>query len=76
VYSIFEPDVELIMRGRRGKPIEFGHKVLLTQSREIFITDYLVFVQNRRNSNLLSSVLERYADKFGLMPETIAGDNA
>ena len=76
MYSIFEPDVELIMRGRRGKPIEFGHKVLLTQSREIFITDYLVFVQNRRNSNLLSSVLERYADKFGLMPETIAGDNA
>ena len=39
VFSIFEPHAELIMRGRRGRPIEFGHKVLLTQSKEKFITE-------------------------------------
>jgi hypothetical protein len=37
VFSIFEAHTELIKRGRRGKPIEFGHKVLLTQSREKFL---------------------------------------
>lgn len=40
VFSIFEPHAELIMRGRRGRPIEFGHKLLLTQSKEKFIIDY------------------------------------
>jgi len=34
VFSIFEAHTDLIKRGRRGKPMEFGHKVLLTQSRE------------------------------------------
>ena len=29
VYSIFEPHTELIKRGRRHKPVEFGHAVLL-----------------------------------------------
>jgi IS5 family transposase len=32
VFSIFEPHTELIMRGRREKPVEFGHKVLLVQT--------------------------------------------
>jgi len=74
VFSIFEPHAELIMRGRRGKPIEFGHKVLLTQSREKFITDYLVLEENRSDSQLLQTTLERHVDKYGRMPETIAGD--
>ncbi len=33
VFSIFEPHAELIKRGRRGRPIEAGHKALLTQSK-------------------------------------------
>jgi len=74
VFSIFEPHAELIMRGRRGKPIEFGHKVLLTQSREKFITDYLVLEANCSDSQLLSPVLQRHVEKYGRMPETIAGD--
>ena len=34
VFSIFEPHTELIKRGRRHKPVEFGHSVLLCQTRE------------------------------------------
>ena len=43
VFSIFEPHAELIQRGKRQKPVEFGHKVLLCQTREKFITDYAVY---------------------------------
>jgi IS5 family transposase len=42
VFSIFEPHTELIKRGRRHKPVEFGHAVLLCQTAEKFITDYEV----------------------------------
>ena len=37
VYSLFEEHTELIKRGKAGKPIEFGHKVLLAETGEKFI---------------------------------------
>ncbi len=74
VFSIFEPHTELIMRGRRGRPIEFGHKVLLTQSKEKFITDYVVLEENRSDSDLLPLVLDRHEEKYGRRPESIAAD--
>jgi len=74
VFSIFEPHAELIMRGRRGRPVEFGHKVLLTQSKQKFITDYVVLEKNRGDDELLPVVLERHEEKYGRRPETIAAD--
>ena len=74
VFSIFESHTELIMRGRRGKPVEFGHKVLLTQSKEKFITDYVVLEKNRSDSELLSLVLDRHEERFGSRPESVAAD--
>jgi len=74
VFSIFEAHTELIMRGRRGRPVEFGHKVLLTQSREKFITDYVVLKKNRTDDALLPLVLERHEERYGRRPESIAAD--
>lgn len=74
VFSIFEAHTELIKRGRRGKPIEFGHKVLLTQSREKFITDYVVLEKNCTDDQLLPLVLERHEERFGRLPESVAAD--
>jgi len=58
-------DAELIKRGRRGRPIEFGHKVLLTQSREKFITDYVVLEECCSDNTLLTTVIERHEERFG-----------
>jgi len=74
VFSIFEPHAELIMRGRRSRPVEFGHKVLLTQSKEKFITDYVVLEENRSDDNLLPMVLERHEQRYGRRPESVAAD--
>ncbi len=74
VFSIFEPHTELIMRGRRSQPIEFGHKVLLTQSKEKFITDFVVLEENRGDDELLPMVLARHEEKYGRRPESIAAD--
>ena len=74
VFSIFEPHTELIMRGRRGQPIEFGHKVLLTQSKEKFITDFVVLEENRGDEELLPMVFDRHQEKYGRRPESIAAD--
>lgn len=74
VFSIFEPHTELIRRGRRDRPIEFGHKVLLTQSREKFITDVFVLEKNRGDDELLPVVFDRHERMYGRRPKTIAAD--
>jgi IS5 family transposase len=74
VFSIFEPHAELIMRGRRRRPVEFGHKVLLTQSKEKFITDYVVLEENCGDGELLPMVFDRHEEKYGRRPESIAAD--
>jgi IS5 family transposase len=74
VFSIFEPHTELIKRGRRSRPIEFGHKVLLTQSKEKFITDFVVLEENRTDDQLLPMVLDRHEEKYGRRPKSVAAD--
>jgi len=74
VFSIFEPHTELILRGRRSRPVEFGHKVLLTQSQEKFITDFVVLEENRGDEELLPMVFDRHEEKYGRRPESIAAD--
>jgi len=74
VFSIFEPHTELIMRGRRSRPIEFGHKVLLTQTKEKFISDFVVLEENRSDDDLLPLVIERHEQNYGQRPESVAAD--
>lgn len=74
VFSLFEEHTELIKRGRREKPVEFGHKVLLCQTMEKFITDYEVYEQQPADCDLTESVIDRHEKLFGARPEVVAAD--
>jgi transposase, IS5 family len=74
VFSIFEPHTELIKRGRREKPVEFGHKVLLCQTAEKFITDYEVYEHQEADNVLTEEVIRRHRKLFGERPEVLAAD--
>jgi IS5 family transposase len=74
VFSIFEPHTELLMRGRRQKPVEFGHMVLLCQSPEKFITDYESYLHRRADCQLTEEVIERHEGLLGQRPEVLAAD--
>jgi len=74
VFSIFEPHTELIKRGRKHKPVEFGHSVLLCQTKEKFITDYDVFEERPADCDLTEVVIDRHEALFGEPPEVLAGD--
>lgn len=74
VFSLFEQHTELVKRGRREKPVEFGHKVLLCQSREKFITDYEVYERQQMDCELTESVITRHKKLFGTRPEVVAAD--
>jgi len=74
VFSLFEPHTELVKRGRRQKPVEFGHKVLLCESAEKFITDYEVYEKQKADCDLTESVIDRHEKLFGERPEVLAAD--
>ena len=73
-FSLFEQHTELIKRGRREKPVEFGHKVLLCQSAEKFITDYQVYRKQQADCELTESVIKRHEKLFGNRPDVLAAD--
>jgi IS5 family transposase len=74
VFSLFEPHTELIKRGRRQKPVEFGHKVLLCETAEKFITDYEVYEEQQPDCDLTQPVIERHEKLFGERPVVLAAD--
>ena len=74
VFSLFEQHTELIKRGKRQKPVEFGHKVLLCESAEKFITDYEVYEKQLPDCELTEEVIKRHKKLFGTRPEVVAAD--
>lgn len=74
VFSLFEPHTELLIRGKAGKRIEFGHKVLVAQSEEKFITHYQVLEKNRDDTELLEPALDAHRELFGRSPRVLAAD--
>jgi len=74
VFSLFEPHTELIRKGKKDKPVEFGHLIFLTQTREKFITDCIVREISPPESTMLPEVVERHEEHFGRKPKGIAMD--
>lgn len=74
VFSIFEPHTELITRGKSRKPAEFGHVVLLSQTKEKFISHYDVMAHRIPDSQLGPVSVATHERIFGEAPAVLAGD--
>jgi len=74
LYSLFEEHTELIVRGKAGKPIEFGHKILIAQTGEKFIHHYKVMKKKVDDKDLLIPALEAHRSLFGGYPELLSTD--
>ena len=74
VYSIFEDHTELLIRGKAGKNVEFGHMIQLEQVESKFVTGYEVFRHRPNEANLVQSALDHHVDLFGHEPMSVAAD--
>jgi len=74
VYSLFEEHTELLKRGKAGKPIEFGHKVLIAQTGEKFIHHYEVFGKRKEDKDLIKPTLKAHKQLFEADPDVLATD--
>jgi IS5 family transposase len=74
LYSLFEEHTELIQRGKAGKPIEFGHKILLAQTGEKFIHHYQVMPHRIEDKDLLEPAVEAHKNLFDRYPDLLSTD--
>ena len=74
IYSIFEPHTALIKRGKAGKPVEFGHKIYLAETRSGLIAHYWVLDGNPSDEDHVAPSIQRHKATFGRSPELYAND--
>ena len=74
LYSLFEAHTELIVRGKAGKPVEFGHKILIAQTGEKFIHHYQVMEKCIEDKELLMPAVEAHKEMFGSYPNVLSTD--
>lgn len=64
VFSLFEPDTELINRGKRPQPIEFGHRVLVIQDKAGFIIHDQVLDIGFTDEKIITEVMRKLQDRY------------
>ena len=74
VFSIFEPHTELLIRGKAGKEIEFGHMLEINQVECGLITHYTTHAKRPYEPPLLGPAILTHEKIFGYVPDVCAGD--
>ncbi len=65
IFSIFEPETELIKRGKQAKPIQYGHNVLVIEDAAGFICDYQVVGKGVLDQDLVLPVMKKLQKRLG-----------
>jgi len=60
ILSLYEPDIQVLVRGKAGAEVEFGNKLLLGENRQGIILDYQMWQESApADAALLVESLER-----------------
>jgi len=74
IVSLFEPQTEVIRKGKAGKPTEFGKLVKIQEAENQIVTHYSVFDERPSDSELLIPSLEQHQLLFGNVPAMATAD--
>jgi IS5 family transposase len=72
--SLFEPDTEIIRKGKASKPTEFGKMVKLQEAENQIIIAYEVYDQRPHDKDLLVPAVQLHEQRLDRAPELVAGD--
>lgn len=74
VVSLHDPDARPIVKGRLGKPVEFGYKTQITDNADGLVLDYDVHAGNPPDAELLVPAIERAVRRVGKVPNAVTAD--
>jgi transposase, IS5 family len=72
--SVFEPQTEIIRKGKASKPTEFGKMVKVQEAENQIVTHYAVYDERPADSALLVQAVELHAERLGPVPRIVAAD--
>ena len=72
IFSIYEKHTDIIVKGARE--VEFGHKVILTDSKSRLILDCEVLKGNPNDKTLFMPTMERVSKAYGRSPKHAVSD--
>src|SRR3954451_21629454 len=75
IVSVFEPQTEIIRKGKASKPTEFGKLVKIQEAGNQIITHYEVYDQRPSDASLLVDAVEKHREQTGRVPHTVAADS-
>lgn len=72
--SLHDPDARPIVKGRLGKPIEFGYKAQIIDNTDGIVLDHTVEQGNPPDAPQLAPAIERISRRTGRIPRAVAAD--
>jgi transposase, IS5 family len=72
--SLHDPHARPIVKGRLGKPVEFGYKAQVADNPDGVVLDYQVEVGNPADAPLLVPAVERIIQQTGRVPGAATAD--
>jgi transposase, IS5 family len=75
IVSVFEPQTEIIRKGKASKPTEFGKLVKIQEAENQIVTHYEVYDERPADSSLLVACVEKHREQTGRVPHTVAADS-
>jgi transposase, IS5 family len=74
--SLHDPDARPIVKGRLGKPVEFGYKAQVADNPDGVVLDYQIEVGNPADAPLLVPAVKRIAARAGRTPRAVTADRS
>jgi hypothetical protein len=75
ILSLYEPDIQVLVRGKAGAEVEFGNKLLLGENRQGIILDYQMWQESApADASLLVESLERVVVGLKRKMGAVGGD--
>jgi IS5 family transposase len=74
ILSVFEPDTEVIRKGKASKPTEFGKMVKIQEAENQIVIHCEVFDQRPSDSDLLTPSIEKHKELLDRVPELATAD--
>jgi IS5 family transposase len=72
--SLHEPDARPIVKGKLGKPVEFGFKAQVVDNEDGVVLDYDVKTGNPVDAEQLAPAIRRIRGRLGRVPEQTTAD--
>jgi IS5 family transposase len=74
IVSLFEPQTEIIRKGKASKPAEFGKLGKVQEAENQIITHFEVYEERPADSALLLNAVEIHEQQLGSVPQIVAAD--